>query len=179
VRKTVPVDAEWRDVRYQVFDLPGSDAPFAERAAAIETLAAAARWPQLIAVEQRRVADRAALARRLDEVIGAGGEGLVLHRADAHWHAGRSDALLKLKPLADAEAVVVDHLPGRGRLAGRMGALRVRTEDGIEFDLGTGFSDADRALPPARGTTVTYSHRGTTAAGVPRFASFVRVREAF
>lgn len=178
VRKAVPVDDEWRALRYMVFDLPGADGPFAERAARIETLVRDLAWPQLVAVPQLTLPDRAALARRFDAVVQGGGEGLMLHRADAHWQPGRSDALLKLKPLNDAEAVVVGHVAGRGRHASRLGALRVRGDDGSEFLIGTGFSDAQRAAPPALGAVVTFSHRGSTAAGVPRFASFVRVREA-
>jgi DNA ligase-1 len=72
--------------------------------------------------------------------------------------------------------VVVDHEPGHGKYEGRLGALRVRTEAGNEFRIGTGLSDALRAQPPQVGTVVTYTYRGTTAAGVPRFASFLRVR---
>jgi len=177
VRRSVPQDDEWRQIRYQVFDLPGAGGPFAERAARIRAIVQTAQWPALQAVDQQRIAGRAALQRRLAEVLQGGGEGLVLHRADALWKAGRSDALLKLKPLDDAEALVLAHVPGRGKHAGRLGALRVRGEDGTEFLIGTGFSDAQRELPPAVGTLVTYSHRGSTAGGVPRFASFVRVRE--
>ena len=106
----------------------------------------------------------------------SGGEGLVLHRADAPWLTGRTPALLKLKPLADAEAVVVGHLPGRGRHAGRLGALQVRDDQGRRFAVGTGFSDAQREAPPALGSTVTYTYRGRTETGLPRFASFLRVR---
>lgn len=177
VRKQVPDDAEWRAVRYMVFDLPGDSGTFAERAARIAALLPAAADSPLVAVAQSPVADAKALARRLDAVVRAGGEGLVLHRAGAHWHAGRSDDLLKLKPLADAEAVVVGHVPGRGKYAGRLGALRVRADDGREFLVGTGFSDAQRAHPPAPGRTVTFTYQGRTAAGVPRFASFLRERD--
>ena len=106
-----------------------------------------------------------------------GGEGLMLHRADALHVGGRSAALLKLKLVHDAEAVVVGHLPGRGRNAGRLGALHLRTDDGVEFLVGTGLSDADRDAPPAVGSVVTFSYRGLTAAGVPRFAAFLRRRE--
>jgi DNA ligase-1 len=113
----------------------------------------------------------------LQAVVDGGGEGLVLHRADAPYAIGRSSALLKLKPLHDAEAVVVAHLPGRGKHAGRLGALRVRTPEGTEFQIGTGFSDAQREQPPRIGAVVTYTHRGLTAGEVPRFASFLRVRE--
>lgn len=179
VRKEVPVDDEWRRVKYMVFELPGASGTFEERAARIRDVVAQAGWPQLVAVEQFRVASRAALQRKLAEVVQAGGEGLMLHRADALYETGRSDALLKLKPLDDTEAVVVAHLPGKGKHAGRLGALRVRSPEGLEFEIGTGFSDAVRANPPPVGATVTYTYRGLTRKGVPRFASFLRVREAF
>ncbi len=177
VRKANPVDAEWRDVRYALFDLPGAEGAFADRAAALQDTVARCGHPALVAVEQRSLADPAGLRQALKAVVDGGGEGLVLHRAEARWQAGRSDDLLKLKPLADAEAVVIGHEPGRGRFAGRLGALRVRTGEGVEFRIGTGFSDEDRARPPSIGRVVTYTHRGFTNAGVPRFASFWRVRE--
>jgi DNA ligase-1 len=101
----------------------------------------------------------------------------MLHRASAQWQPGRSGQVLKLKPLHDAEATVLGHQPGRGRHAGRLGALRVRSDKGVVFEIGTGFSDAERADPPAAGRRVSYTHRGYTAGGVPRFASFLRVRE--
>jgi DNA ligase-1 len=177
VRQAVAVDAGWRALRYEIFDLPGAPGPFGERARRIADLLPQRRFEPLRAVEQQALPDRNALRRRLESVLAAGGEGLMLHRADAPWRAGRSDALLKLKPVDDAEAVVVAHVPGRGRHAGRMGALQVRTPEGVEFLLGTGFSDAERAAPPPPGSTVTYAHRGRTASGVPRFASFLRVRD--
>lgn len=177
VRRGSPDAAAWRQLRYMVFELPGASGSFAARAQRIATLVQHTGWPQLQAVEHERLATPQALQRRLDEVVGAGGEGLMLHRADATYRSGRSDALLKLKPLLDAEAVVVGHVAGRGKHLGRMGALRLRTDEGADFLVGTGFSDAEREDPPPLGSVVTFSHRGSTAAGVPRFASYLRVRE--
>ena len=176
VRRRRPDDAEWAAVRYMVFELPHGEGDFGARAARIRELVRGIGWRQLVAVDQARVDDRAALRRRLDEVVGGGGEGLVLHRADARWAAGRLPTLLKLKPVSDAEALVVGHEPGQGRLAGRLGALRVRRDDGREFLLGSGFSDAQREHPPALGSIVTYSYRGRTDGGLPRFATFLRER---
>lgn len=177
VRRQQPVDADWRRVRLMVFELPGATGTFAQRAARIQQLSAqqpaSSPWR---AVEQFELPSAAALKVRLQEVVKAGGEGLMLHRADALYETGRSPALLKLKPLQDADAVVVGHQPGQGRHAGRLGALKVRTQDGQEFLLGTGFSDEQRDQPPAVGTVVTFTYQGTTAQGVPRFASFLRVR---
>ena len=176
VRRQEPDVAAWRELRYMVFDLPGASGNFAERAQRIAALVRQTAWPQLQAVEQQVLPTPDALRRRLDEVVAAGGEGLMLHRADAPYETGRSGSLLKLKPLHDAEARVIGLVAGRGRHAGRMGALQVRSSAGVDFLLGTGFSDAQRDAPPAIGTLVSYTHRGHTADGVPRFASFLRLR---
>ena len=178
VRRQAPVDAEWRALRYMVFELPGAPGAFAERAERIRQLLPVTPDGPAIAAPQQRVADRAMLDQRLQAVLDAGGEGLMLHRADAPFVPGRSSALLKLKPLSDAEAQVIGHVPGRGRHEGRLGALRVRTVDGVVFLIGTGFSDAERDTPPPLQAWVTFTHRGLTAAGVPRFASFLRLRLA-
>jgi DNA ligase-1 len=52
----------------------------------------------------------------------------------------------------------VEVLPGKGRNAGRMGALLLEMPSGQRFALGTGFSDALRESPPAVGATVTYRY---------------------
>lgn len=179
VRKTAPVDEEWRQIKYMIFELPEASGSFEQRYEQIKQIVAKAKWPQLVAVEQFRLPDNAALRRKLDEIVKAGGEGLMLHRADALYHTGRSDALLKLKPLNDAEAKVVGYVPGKGKYEGKMGALQVETADGKRFQIGTGFTDAVRAKPPAIGTLVTFTYRGLTKNGLPRFASYLRVREQF
>lgn len=176
VRRQRPHDAAWRALRYMVFELPGAWGSFAERAAILQRVAAAADWPGLQAVPQFRVDGAPALQQRLAAVVAGGGEGLMLHLASAPYVTGRSPVLRKLKPLHDAEAVVLAVLPGRGRHAGRMGALRVQTPEGRQFLLGTGFSDVERDAPPAPGTLLTYTHRGPTESGLPRFASFLRLR---
>ncbi len=178
VRRERPVDSEWRQVRYMVFELPGAPDTFAKRARRIEAVVRQNGSPQLVAVDQSPIADRAALQQRLALTIAQGGEGLVLHRADAAYVTGRSDALLKLKPTLDTEAVVVAHRAGRGKYAGLLGALEVRTPDGRQFLIGSGLSDAMRRDPPPFGSVVTYRYRDLTSTGLPRFATFLRVHAA-
>lgn len=176
VRTREPVDAEWREVRFMVFDLPAHKGPFEARARRIRALLDTVGVPWLRPVRQVPVADSDELDDRLERIVDAGGEGLMLHRRDAHYRAGRSDALLKYKVSADAEARVVAHTPGKGRFRGMLGALVVERPDGLRFRLGTGFSDAQRADPPPIGSRVTYRYNGFTANGVPRFARFLRIR---
>lgn len=178
IRREPAPDAKWREVRYMVFDLPGDAGTFGERVARMQTLAAemAQRAPWLRAVEQFRVRDRAELAAHMKQVVAAGGEGLMLHRADAPWAAGRSDALLKLTPWLDAEARVVAHVPGKGRLHGQVGALEVEAADGRRFRIGSGLTDSERRAPPRIGAHVTYRYRELTGKGLPRFPTFLRER---
>lgn len=179
VRRIEPVDSEWQKVQYLVFELPGANGDFSARVAQMRTLIEQAAVPWLHAVEQTRVADRAALMQRLDAVMHQHGEGLMLHRADAPYLTGRSDALLKLKPWLDTEAIVVGHLPGKGKYQGMTGALLMEMPDGKRFRLGSGLSDSLRRQPPPLGTRVTYRYQQLTKKGVPRFPHYLRVREDF
>jgi DNA ligase-1 len=180
VRKSAPQEGEWRQLKYMIFELPSAPGTFFERAQRIKEIVAKAQWPQLVAVEQFPVADRATLKRKLDEVVRGGGEGLMLHLAEAPYSTGRSDVLLKLKPLQDTEAVVIAQVPGKGKYQGMMGALRVEMPSSKRrFLIGTGFTDEVRKHPPPIGTTITYTYRGLTQTGLPRFASYLRVREDF
>lgn len=177
VRKETPIDAEWHQVRYMVFELPGAPGSFRQRVDQISQLVHQANVPWLQRIDQATVSDLNELQQWLAKVLAAGGEGLMLHRADAVYETGRSDTLLKLKPWLDAEAEVIGHSAGKGRHTGRLGALQVRTPEGKTFLLGTGFSDAQRQNPPPIGARVTYRYRELTRTGLPRFASFLRVRE--
>lgn len=177
VRRQQPEDKAWREIRFMVFDLPAEPGSFDERLAVLKRLLPLPAAPWLLPVAQQRATTHAQLVSLLNKTVKLGGEGLMLHRGASLYRAERSEDLLKLKPHADAEAVVIAHVPGRGRHAGRMGALEVRMPDGKRFRIGSGFSDAQRRHPPPVGATVTYRHDGFNASGLPRFARFVRERK--
>ncbi|WP_083749042.1 DNA ligase [Pelomonas sp. KK5] len=177
VRRHEPAAAEWAGLSYMVFELPGAPGTFEQRHAALRELSVVSRWPGLQVVPQSRVSSRSELDRLLAATVAAGGEGLMLHEAAAPYVSGRSEVLLKLKPLDDDEAVVLAHVPGDGRLQGLMGALSVRNAAGRVFRIGSGFSEAQRRAPPAVGAIITYRYRGLTSTGLPRFATFLRQAE--
>lgn len=176
-RKAVPVDAEWRRIRFMLFDAPASPGPFDTRLAALAQFEKAVNQPWVQAAPQWKETGEASLLKRMARVVKEGGEGLMLHKASALYRSGRGDDVLKLKPQDDAEAQVISHVPGKGKYAGQTGALLVRTTTGLQFRLGSGLKDADRLHPPAIGTWVTYRYRGLHDSGLPRFASYWRVRE--
>lgn len=175
-RRQTPEDAAWRRLRFMVFDMPAHPGTFSQRLPALKAALRRLNAPWVQPVPQFKVASHRALQDLLEKTVAAGGEGLMLHRGSSLYRAERSDDLLKLKTHDDAEARVVGHLPGKGRHQGRLGALLVETPEGVRFRLGTGFSDAQRERPPPLGSWVTYRYRGLHASGLPRFASFLRLR---
>jgi DNA ligase-1 len=177
VRRLEPEPDSWRNIRFMVFDLPTMEKPFSARVAAMKKLFASPPSPYVSMVEQRRVASHESLMASLDKIVEQGGEGLMLKRGSSLPSAGRSDDLLKVKKYQDAEAKVVAHLPGEGKFEGMLGSIRVQRPDGRQFHIGTGFSNAERESPLPIGATVTYKHYGFTSTGLPRFASFLRLRD--
>ncbi|WP_093174160.1 DNA ligase [Variovorax sp. YR266] len=177
VRSQTPNDIAWREMHFMVFDLPAQGGDFTTRLAVLRRLLPITDAPWVVAVPQERATTHAALQALLDKTVKMGGEGLMLHRGSSPYRGERNSDLLKVKPYEDAEARVVEHVPGKGKHSGRLGALVVETADGKRFKLGTGLTDAERENPPAVGSWVTYRYNGTTAKGLPRFARFMRVRE--
>ena len=171
-------DNAWRAIRFMVFDTPTPNQPFTERIALYQGMVKQIGQPWVQAVPQNPTPSHAALKTLLQKTVQAGGEGLVLHRGSSLYQRGRSGDVLKVKQHEDAEAKVIGHELGQGEHAQRTGALWVETPQGLRFKLGTGLTDAQRENPPAVGQWVTYRYRGLTDKGVPRFASFVRIRPA-
>lgn len=166
----------WRQVTYVVFDHPSHLGPFEDRMKYLLELESNLNHPHMRILRQIKVRDRDHVAKELDLVVSQGGEGLMLRKPGSLYEACRSDTLLKVKKFSDAEAVVVSHTIGKGRHLGRLGALVVRMPNGKEFNIGTGFSDADRRDPPPVGATITYSFTEHTESGLPKCAAFLRVR---
>ena len=168
-------DDRWKGVHFMVFDAPKAKGTFEERVRFIEaTLPKENQFAKPVA--QYLCKGTAHLIAERDRVVALGGEGLMLRKPESEYDPRRSPTLLKVKPQDDAEATVIAHTPGKGKNAGKLGSLRVRMADGVEFSIGTGFTDAQRESPPPIGTVITYRFRGVTAKGLPRFPSFLRVR---
>lgn len=176
VTRSLPHDG-WRQVRYMVFDLPEDPDVFDVRLHNLHSVVAASQSEFLAVVAQDKIGDHKSLLNRLDEVTSTGGEGLMLHRGDSRYRGGRGMDLLKLKRFDDAEGIVIEHNPGKGKYAGMMGSVTVRTASGVTVKIGSGFSDDERKAPPPIGATITFKHQGFTGTGKPRFPVFWRIRD--
>lgn len=172
-------DAQWRRIQFLVFDLPSSDSKFEERHSTLTGLLQKLPSSNIRLVPQSPVSSEAELMIELNHVINNGGEGLMLQHKFAHYSSGRQSGLYKLKRWQDSDAIVVGRTAGKGKYRGALGALIVEIEGGLQFRIGSGFSDAERKKPPTIGSVITYRYSGKSKKGIPRFASFVRLRESF
>ena len=175
VRSDTP-DDRWKRVHFMVFDAPRAKGTFEERMQFLHATLTEGNHAVTLVTQERCQGVTQLLAER-DRIVGLGGEGLMLRQPESAYEPRRSPTLLKVKPYDDAEATVIAYESGKGKYAGKLGALRVRTDEGREFSIGSGLTDAERESPPPVGTVITYRFRGLTAKGMPRFPSYLRVRQ--
>ena len=87
-------------------------------------------------------------------LVSIGGyDGAILRRADAGWHTGASKngEAIKVKPVQSLDLRAVDWFYGKGKHAGRAGGIVVEYR-GVQTQVGTGFSDAERETIASQGT---------------------------
>lgn len=175
VLDTVPGEG-WRMITYNVFEAPDSAGDFLSRLERVK------RWFQehpnqhVTIIPQIRCQGSDHLEQFLDEIVLKGGEGVIVKDPSRHYETGRSAYSLKVKKFEDMEGVVIAQNPGKGKFEGLLGSLTLRLDNGVEFKLGSGFSLSERKNPPTIGSVVTFKYLDFTKNGIPRFASFLRVR---
>jgi DNA ligase-1 len=166
----------WKELLYVVFDAPAHPGSFEERMEHARKVIEERAIPYARVHAQSRCNSHDHLREELARVEALGGEGLMARKPGSRYEAGRSSTLLKVKTFHDAEARVIAHAAGAGRHKGRLGALVVELADGTKFNVGTGFSDAERESPPPIGAIITFRYQELSDGGVPRFPSYVGVR---
>jgi len=169
-------NADWSQIHYHIFELPQAQGGLLQRLSKLQQYLSRHQPSHLHLIPQRSCRDRRQLLQTLSQIEAAGGEGLVLRNPLSPYHTGRSDDALKVKSFEDMEAKVIGYSAGKGKYAGKTGALRVEIEGGIRFLIGSGLSDQQRSEPPPIGSTITFKYQGYTVNGIPRFASFLRMR---
>lgn len=167
----------WKELSFLVFDAPAHEKGFEDRMGFVKECLDS--HPKSYAKAHAHLLCQGLdhLRQELARLETLGAEGVMLRRPGSRYEGGRSSTLLKVKSFHDAEARVLAHQEGAGRHKGRLGALLVELADGTKFAVGTGFSDAEREKPPAIGSLITFRYQELSDGGVPRFPSYVGVRE--
>lgn len=166
-------NGDWGDIQLFVFDVPHAEGDLWQR------LKTAQEWKnrhpesRVQIIEQHSVQSEQQAKDFFNQVVKAGGEGVIFRNPSLPYQAGRSAGFLKWKPQFDDECTVVKHLAGKGKHTGKMGAVLCENQHG-QFRIGTGFTEQDRQNPPPVGAVITYRYRGLTNKGKPKFASYLR-----
>ena len=140
VRKKVPIDEEWLNVTFQVYDMPEEPGTFKERIKELKRIVKLTkeRWitrrknfpypfnkldcPVVVA-EQIPLKNDAHMTSVYQDIIKNGGEGIMLKDPESSYEGKRSNTLLKYKPNFDEEAIIIDHKPGQGKYSGMLGGF--------------------------------------------------------
>jgi len=161
-------DERWDKVFFVVFDLPDPAAgPFSERLRILQGVFAARQAPRVALVPYIECKSRTHFNEVFEQVVAMEGEGVMLRRPDSRYVRRRVPTLLKHKKFFDAEATVIGHQPGENGCAGMLGALICRLDNGIEFEIGTGFDVEERRNPPPIGCRVTFRYQEKSRDGRP------------
>jgi len=170
-------NAGWNDISYNIFEVPNARGGLVQRLDKLRLYLNANPLKYLQIIPQLICKDKAQLNEQLARVEQKGGEGLVLRNPVSQYETGRSPNALKVKSVDDMEAIVIGYKPGKGKYLGKVGALWVEINNDKSFYIGTGLTDQERSSPPPIGSEITFKYRGFTNNGIPRFASFMRVRK--
>jgi len=194
------------DFTYNVFDTQ-EDKSFWDRLETVARCESKLNYSgsRLIYVTQAQLTNSDQVKTYLDKFLTEGYEGAMLRNPSALYKHGRSTfkegILLKLKPFLDAEATIIGlnpllennneasvnelgHTHRSSSLAGKnalemLGALRCVTPEGVAFNIGTGFTEADRIAlwhtPNLVGSLVHYKYQAYGTKDAPRCPVFLNL----
>ncbi|GAU08754.1 DNA ligase [Desulfoplanes formicivorans] len=166
----------WQNITYNIFEVPHASGDFPARLAKAQNWFANHKADHVRIIPQTICTGHQHVQRFLKHIAQQGGEGVIIKDPTIPYQDGSEQHLVKLKHINYMDGVVMGHTPGKGSYAGLMGSLTLQLDNGVVFNLGTGFSMQERRHPPRKGAVVTFKHYGFSQSGKPRFASFVKVK---
>lgn len=167
-----PDNLKWQQITYNIFEVPNASGDFIQR------LKKAQQWflekdnTNVRIIPQKICKNKDDLEEFLKEVTQNKGEGVMLKNPNALYEKGLSDSLLKVKKFEDMEGKVIGITYNKTQLK----SLIIELPNKITFNLGNGFTQEQRQLPPIIGSIVTFKYYGFTKNGKPKFASFLHLR---
>lgn len=118
------------------------------------------------------------ILKHAEELCKQGHEGIVLKNIDSSYLRKRSREWCKIKMVHTTDVHVIGFEMGNGKYSNVLGKMLCLSENGVEFGVGSGFTDQEREyymsnLPDV----IEVKYQELTKDGAPRFPIFVRVRE--
>lgn len=174
---------DWRD--------QANDSPLDDRIALAKELVAQVASEHVVQVGGITAKDQNALLKAYGKAIENGFEGIMVKKLGSPYIFKRSDSVLKLKPIATYEGVIVGHYEGnRGsKREGLWGGFLVVMPNGVVTKVGGGYNDKIRAeisidpdswigkVVEVEGQPDPLTPDGLTSDGKVRFPVFCRIRD--
>lgn len=140
VRKKIPLDEDWINITFQVYDAPNVEGTFYERLLELKKSVELMneKWKirrkkypypintldcPLVFVSQVVINNDTQLDKLYKEIIQGEGEGVMLKDPNSLYEGKRSKYLLKYKPCFDEEAIIIDYKKGQGKYKGLLGGF--------------------------------------------------------
>ncbi len=165
----------WKNVTYNIFEVPNTKGDFLKRLDKAKSWFKTQPNKYVNIIKQIKIKDENHLNQFLERIIKKNGEGLIIKDPRKDYHTGRTPHVLKVKKAQDMEGIVIGiNINEKTRL---LKSLVIKLENGVIFNLGTGFSNKQRKNHPKIGEIITFKYYGFTKYGKPKFASFLHVRK--
>ena len=140
VRKKVPVDEEWLNISFNVYDITNTGKTFLERQKDLIRIVKVTKtvWDKnkkelpypfnnydspLVYTEQMKITSIKRMEDYYKSIIEKGGEGIMLKHPLSMYKGGRSSEMLKYKPSFDREGIIVDYKEGKGKYENMLGGF--------------------------------------------------------
>jgi len=142
VRKKVPIDEEWIDIQFHVYDITTIEDTFIERLKKLKFIVSfcAKRWNilkkrneisnpfhnldcPLCFTEQKKITSLQQMDKYYQKITLNGGEGIMIKHPTQFYENGRSSYMLKYKPSFDKEAIIIDYKFGKGKYENKLGSF--------------------------------------------------------
>lgn len=165
----------WENITYNIFEVPNAKGDFIQRLQKLKNWLEKNPNRYIKIIPQEEVKSKENLDNFFNKIISKKGEGVILKDPKKKYFTGRSPFILKLKKALDMEGVVIGiNISQKTKV---LKSLKVKLENGVVFNLGTGFTKKQRENPPKIGEIVTFRYFGFTKKGKPKFASFLHIRK--
>ncbi|MEA3499262.1 MAG: DNA ligase, partial [Campylobacterota bacterium] len=171
VRDKIP-SSQWKQIKHYIFEVPNAKGDLFDRLEKVK----AYENDIIKIIPQIKIKDKKHLDIHFKKLLSQGSEGIVVRDPKVAYINKRTSKALKVKEFKDSECKVIGYTKGKGKYKDKVGAIKCKLPNGIEFKIGSGLSDKLRANPPKIGATITFKYQNLTSKGKPRFPVYLRVR---
>jgi len=174
VRKKIPIDSELKLIQYCIFDAPKYDDVYKERLAYCKKIISNSDNVNIIRHKYFRTESQ--LNEFYEDIVSAGGEGIILRNPFSYYELCRSNNYLKCKPKDDDEAKVIGYSQPEGIFRKRVRSIVCKWK-GKVFDIDMKRNIKSKLALPNIGSMITFSYQDICSAGLPLSPLFLSVRD--